>query len=578
METSWCALCGVPTNLGCPCCVRAFCSVECQSEWHGVEFIGAPVHKRKHSDTTTTTTATVDVDDDGITDDNDDTDDDENNDNNDSEVSDEDSTMEVAMPEFEDAPALDGGYVFGTPEPDEKPFFKIHEGNHKIPFRRASDGKFVLLPVHAKIGYYKRATIPNSLFKERPPDGFEAQIDFDGKHVRWRILPNEKWRESKPRKIRIDGYRSFTIRRQGFLASNLVCSAYYGPKPTKLETTAQYDAGHAVPVAPGIEPHDAASEVNWITHIQNIADKKIAGTANVPLKGKQQAIFARRFVAGNPEDEKAYWNNLGIASEHYDDGYVWAYFASSAEAIEKLDISRSHISQVLSGKRNRTGIYTFEFVAVAEPAINDRVLVNAKEDTFLTINGRLLQRKTLNNGNQMWVEFTLTPKSRGYISVTTAYAPLPGRQQLHRLVHRAFTPQSKIDAKIAKTRARNAEIEALLANKNLSKGVRAQLESERNGLEYADFEIDHVDGNPLNNSLDNLEMRTKHEHRVKTRGQPIIETETTDRNSRVIATFSSMTDAAASANMPNMSFWRQFYEGAASIEYNDGTTRHFHKK
>lgn len=566
---AWCALCRARTTLGCPCCKHAFCSVECQHEWHGVEFIGAPVHKRKHSDTTTTV---ADIDGDS----GDDIDDDDSN-VEDVNKSDDDATM----PEFEDAPTLESGYyVFGTPDPGEKAFLRVHEGNHKILVRRSDNNKFVLLPAHSKLAYYKHATIPNSLFNEKPSDEFEAQIDFDGRHVRWRRSPSEKWNETKKLpKLKAGGYRSFTILGQGFLAHVLVCSAYYGSRPTTTESKARYGVGHAVPVAPNVEPHDAASEVSWLTHTQNMADKKIDGTANTLIKSKQQAIFARRLEAGTPEEEKAHWDGLDIPSERYDDGFTWARFASQYEAAAKLNLDQSGISAVLLGKRVRAGIYTFEFVAVAEPAVNDRILVNSKEDTFLTIDGRLMQRKTMKNGNQVWTEFAIMPRSNGYIYVTATYNSFSGVQFLHRLVFFAFTPQSKIDAKVAKTRARNAEIEILLADESLSKKECKKLEREWNGLEYKDFEIDHVDGNPANNALDNLEMLTKNEHRVKTRGHPIIETETADRSSHIIAAFSSITEAAASANIQQIeTFRRRFSDGSASIDYDDGTTRHFHKK
>lgn len=561
--TPFCECCGSATVLVCSCCARPLCCDECQL--HGT-LIGGKSRKRKHEDSIEKNEEKIIGEAEIIED-----------------VTGKITTVaEVPMLAVCDAPVPPAGkvYVLGTPGADIMDFIvKEHASNHKVLYRYAN-GKFFYFPVHARLGFYEWARIPNSIFKIPLPDGFEAQFHRDGKKLHWRNSPNDEWRESKPNKPDATGRRRIKILGEMFYVNVIICASFYGTKPTKLETILHYEAGHAKGVAPNAEPHEAAYEISWLTREQNMEDKKIAGTANSPNKGLQQAIWARRLAAQTFDEEVLFWTNLGFASEHHAvDGHVWARFTSQTVAAKKLNLSVSGVGQVLLKIRTRAGDFTFKWVEVEESAENERKLVNEITNMFLICDGRMLQQKTLANNKKVWIEFALVPTTSGYIRVKSSYGPLSGTQLLHRFVYFIFN-NKKIADKIAKTRARNDEIDTILfSDTTLSIYERNRLKKEKNGLDYSDFHIDHIDGVKTNNSIENLQILTKQEHAAKTHGQLVVETVTSARDSVEIATFSSITAAADNAKMAQMTFLNNFSRGNGylSVLNSDGMQRHFHR-
>jgi len=488
------------------------------------------------------------------------------------EVREDDAAMAVDEPIPDAAPPPAGMvYKIGTRSFSDEPLLRVrHEGHHKI-LARAPDGSLRYFPQGALLAYYEWARAPRSLFTSTPlPDGVDVHVHRDGKRYRYRASPAAAWKDGGFGSLTPAGRRRFLVLGNRIYAGVLVCSAFWGERPGPEH--GRYEAGHAHAVVPGGEPRDAAHQLSWLTQQQNSADTRRAGAVENP--GKRQAIWTRP-TNDAPAKVHASWATLCLQSVQRN-GHAWTRFDSLVAAATTLGLNLPSISAVLHGSFAHTGNYTFEFDTVAEPVAGDRVQLDAKRDTFVTRDGRMLQRKTRLDGRQGWTTFTLTPASSGYIRVKTAYASLPGLQLLHRLVFRAFA-NDRIEAKIALARVRNAEIDEELTNPTLSVPERAELEREKNGLAYADFEIDHINGIKTDNRLANLEILTKLEHAAKTRGQLVVETAGPERDSTEIATFATIAKSAKSAGLLPRIMARRFKSGHAAIEYKDGTTRYFHK-
>ena len=552
MEKS-CVVCGYATKSECECCRKPFCSRECQNQSH---FIGAGSDDE------------MAVDEVEEEDEEEEEEEDEEEEEKEEDVEEDDAADEDAI-KYWTPPAGTSIPPFGTrSSATEIPLVKRHESYYAILLPQR-DGSKRYLPAHTELSYYEWADIPTELFKTPPPSGYRAQIHREGKRWRYRNSPTEEWKDSRSTKPMSDGRRRFKIRSKSIRAAVLVLSSFFGLRPTGRDV---YEAGHEHAVAPGREPNEAIWALNWLTTTQNTDDKTRSGTANAPCTGQQLSFWARP-KNSSPGAKPAIWKNetLGLG----EDGYYWRLFTSQSEAENILGISRQHVGKLLSGK-NTSPTWILEWNAAEEPAERDRVLVNTSEDTYVTRDGRLVQRKTRVDGSIDWVQFILTPASQGYIRVKTQYEHLSGYQQLHRLVFRAFAGD-RILAKIERTAARNAKIDEALKNSKLTTPERKLLLQEKNGTTYADFHIDHKDSNPHNNRLDNLQILTKYEHMIKTAGHSVIETAGSARNSGVLTTFPSVTLAAAHAKTLQSTMHRRLQAtGTASFPV-DGKIRHFHK-
>lgn len=468
---------------------------------------------------------------------------------------------------------LSPGMLFrlGTPEHGVDPVRRRHEGHHPILMTKFAEPTY--LETHSWLYFDEWATVPNSIFTKNPlPEDstYELQIHRDGKRYRWRNSSNEEWHDSKMAKPDATGRRRIMIRGQNFFAAVLVLTAFYGPRPE-----GKYDAGHAHGVYPGVEPREASHELNWLTYTQNQGDdKRRAGTANAPMKGKHEAVWARPLDSDNAP---AVWATITDRVQR-SDGHEWARFASQSDAARGLKVDRSHLSSVLKGKYKHAGNFTFERDTIDEPLEADRVLVSESEQRYVTRDGKLMRRKS----DGTWIELTQTPDSYGYVYIKSPYEHLPGEQKMHRLVFRAFA-NDRIEAKIAETRRRYAYLTRGLEHPDATEEDRKLIEKTRAeyaGNTYADFEIDHVNEIKHDNRLENLEILTKAEHKRKTHGKCVYETTTADRSSKPIKTFATITAAASSAGMAHrkMSKWLANAPHSVSIPYRDGSMRHFHKE
>jgi hypothetical protein len=288
-------------------------------------------------------------------------------------------------------------------------------------------------------------------------------------------------------------------RSRSYLMHRLVAYAYLArpPKESRRELVC-----HINPREVDSYPDNGFCNIYWGTTSDNAADEERAG---------RPKIGNRRYFRGRQCDS---------TEEDYE------IFSSQTEAAIFVgeDVCQSMISRALRDYAKSVGKSRWKFEYCVMEFEDDEILADIDETTkfgrrFITNRGRTGEFKRVKkNGTfvDIPVEFFIGVDSNGYrlIGNIGGYS---SQVRLHRLVFEKFAPE-------------------VIKSKEMNTGKMWNVPH--------DIDVDHINGDKLDNDINNLELLTRTEHSNKrTRVRPVVEL---DEQGRIIGEWPSVSSAASS--------------------------------